>query len=133
MKVNTPNFGTVKVRITHMEPEEFFKKYPDSTLVYDDVQKVTVAEVDVGEDDNNIHVFEYAACSPLDIYSRHEGAKIALQRALEMTPLGKVDRTAVWKTMFARQPSPYQVLADLVKGKPNLVKNIILAIQNNAI
>lgn len=138
VQVNEGGHKTIaEVFISHMEPTDFLKEFPDLdtgiNISKKNTKKVTVAEV----------VFDGASstavsvCSKINNFRRHKGSSSALSRALKQHPSlrqkqSKDARRQIFEQMFRSEPSPYAELEELIKGRPELVRKLITVARENS-
>ena len=131
MKLKINNQETL-VSIFHLNNDEFCSKFPElAKHSPKKSKKVTVAEVTY----DNCHSVASSHVHKNDQFNRRQGSINALERALHQHPTlsqrgNKQLRTEIFEKMFRSEPSPYDQLDKMVRGKPDLVRELIQVIEN---
>lgn len=131
MRLKINNQETL-VSIFHLDDKEFRTKFPElAKHSPKKSKKITVAEVTY----DNCHSVASSHVHKNDQFNRRQGSVNALERALHQHPTlkqrsNKALRTEIFNKMFRSEPSPYEQLAKMVRGKPDLVRELIQVIEN---
>lgn len=128
MKIKVNNQETY-VCVKHLESEEFEKAYPnlvEHTPLSRGVKpkRITVAEITY----DGLQSVGLSHCHENDQFNRRRGSSDAIERALTQHPQfrdNKALRTEVFNKMFRAESSPYDRLAKLVRGKPDLAWELV--------
>lgn len=120
----------ILMRVVHLNPDEVKKEFPDlvggTVLAKKNhkISKATVAELTY----DGVTSRALSLCSINDSFNRRVGASRSLHAALlqhpsmnqKGNPAHKKLRSEIYGRMFRSEPSPYDSLNKLVKGKPDL-------------